>query len=50
MNCTRCKKKFTVTSWTKSLKWMAVCPPCIVELCEKAVELDPEEAAKIPKG
>jgi hypothetical protein len=28
-NCTECKKRFTVTSWTKDRVVRAICPPCI---------------------
>lgn len=35
--CKKCKKRFTVTSWTRNGFWRGVCPPCIIELCEKAL-------------
>lgn len=34
-NCTECNKRFIETSWTRSAKWRAVCPKCIVEMLEK---------------
>lgn len=40
--CKKCGRKFVVTSWTKDRFWREVCPRCIVELCEMALEKAPK--------
>lgn len=50
IDCKRCKKKFTQTSWTRDRFWILVCPACVVILLNKVRQMDPEESEKLGKG
>lgn len=48
-NCRRCGGRFTETSWTRDRWLRSICPACILDMVQKLLKLDPEEAAKLTK-
>jgi hypothetical protein len=50
IDCKKCKKRFTQTSWTRDRFWILVCPACVVEMLEKLLKVDLDAARDLGKG